>query len=399
MSSGHSDHAYDTATPTNLQSAPMSETAQGSIGAMPLVSKDSNGNNGTRKIEKQSLEYAIRSGIAGGLAGCAAKTVVAPLDRVKILFQASNPQFAKYTGSWTGLAHAIRDINRTEGAKGLYKGHSVTLLRIFPYAAIKFLAYEQIRAVFIPSSEHETPIRRLISGSLAGVTSVCFTYPLELMRVRMAFETSHTHRSGILDIMRQIYYERAQPSPRSTAAAESSTIAAAEGAASAVNKIAPRTGLVNFYRGFAPTILGMLPYAGISFLTHDTVGDIFRHPSLAPYTLKQTLDKDTDPRKAELNKSRPLLNAPFELLAGALAGLASQTSSYPIEVIRRRMQVGGAVGDGHRLGIAETARKIWLECGFRGFWVGLTIGYIKVVPMYAVAFFVYERVKGTLQIS
>lgn len=377
----------------------MSETAQGSIGAMPLVSKDSNGNNGTRKIEKQSLEYAIRSGIAGGLAGCAAKTVVAPLDRVKILFQASNPQFAKYTGSWTGLAHAIRDINRTEGAKGLYKGHSVTLLRIFPYAAIKFLAYEQIRAVFIPSSEHETPIRRLISGSLAGVTSVCFTYPLELMRVRMAFETSHTHRSGILDIMRQIYYERAQPSPRSTAAAESSTIAAAEGAASAVNKIAPRTGLVNFYRGFAPTILGMLPYAGISFLTHDTVGDIFRHPSLAPYTLKQTLDKDTDPRKAELNKSRPLLNAPFELLAGALAGLASQTSSYPIEVIRRRMQVGGAVGDGHRLGIAETARKIWLECGFRGFWVGLTIGYIKVVPMYAVAFFVYERVKGTLQIS
>lgn len=49
----------------------MSETAQGSIGAMPLVSKDSNGNNGTRKIEKQSLEYAIRSGIAGGLAGCA----------------------------------------------------------------------------------------------------------------------------------------------------------------------------------------------------------------------------------------------------------------------------------------------------------------------------------------
>ena len=318
---------------------------------------------------------------------------------MKILFQASNPQFAKYTGSWTGLAHAIRDINRTEGAKGLYKGHSVTLLRIFPYAAIKFLAYEQIRAVFIPSSEHETPIRRLISGSLAGVTSVCFTYPLELMRVRMAFETSHTHRSGILDIMRQIYYERAQPSPRSTAAAESSTIAAAEGAASAVNKIAPRTGLVNFYRGFAPTILGMLPYAGISFLTHDTVGDIFRHPSLAPYTLKQTLDKDTDPRKAELNKSRPLLNAPFELLAGALAGLASQTSSYPIEVIRRRMQVGGAVGDGHRLGIAETARKIWLECGFRGFWVGLTIGYIKVVPMYAVAFFVYERVKGTLQIS
>lgn len=318
---------------------------------------------------------------------------------MKILFQASNPQFAKYTGSWTGLAHAIRDINRTEGAKGLYKGHSVTLLRIFPYAAIKFLAYEQIRAVVIPSSEFETPFRRLISGSLAGVTSVCCTYPLELMRVRMAFETRQSHRSGVTDIVRQIYYERPQASSHSAAAADSSAVAAVESASSAVAKVAPRTGIVNFYRGFAPTILGMLPYAGISFLTHDTVGDVFRLPLLAPYTLKRTSDIDINPQKAEKNKNRPLLNAPFELLAGALAGLVSQTSSYPIEVLRRRMQVGGAVGDGHRLGIAETAQKIWLERGFRGFWVGLTIGYIKVVPMAAVAFFVYERVKGTLRIS
>jgi solute carrier family 25 protein 16 len=319
---------------------------------------------------------------------------------VKILFQASNPQFAKYTGSWSGLAHAIRDINRTEGAKGLYKGHSVTLLRIFPYAAIKFLAYEQIRAVFIPSSEYETSVRRLVSGSLAGVTSVCFTYPLELMRVRMAFETRQSHRSGLVDIMRQIYYEQAPPPPRaSAAAAESSAVAVAESASTAVNKIAPRTGIINFYRGFTPTILGMLPYAGISFLTHDTVGDLLRHPSITKYTLKKGSDLEANPRKAAKNKHRPLLNAPFELFAGAVAGLVSQTSSYPIEVLRRRMQVGGAVGDGHRLGLAETARIIWLERGFRGFWVGLTIGYIKVVPMAAVAFFVYERAKGSLRIE
>jgi solute carrier family 25 protein 16 len=63
------------------------------------------------------------------------------------------------------------------------------------------------------------------------------------------------------------------------------------------------------------------------------------------------------------------------------------------------MQVGGAVGDGRRLGITETARAIWLERGFRGFWVGLTIGYVKVVPMVAVSFYVYERAKGSLGIS
>jgi solute carrier family 25 protein 16 len=62
------------------------------------------------------------------------------------------------------------------------------------------------------------------------------------------------------------------------------------------------------------------------------------------------------------------------------------------------MQVGGAAGDGHRLNMAETARKIWLERGFRGFWVGLTIGYMKVVPMVATSFFVYERMKWYLGI-
>ncbi len=57
------------------------------------------------------------------------------------------------------------------------------------------------------------------------------------------------------------------------------------------------------------------------------------------------------------------------------------------------MQVGGAVGDGHRLGMKETTGRIWQEKGWRGFWVGLTIGYFKVVPMVATSFFVYERGK------
>lgn len=323
---------------------------------------------------------------------------MAPLDRVKILFQSSNPHFAKYTGSWTGLVAAIRDIKRHEGATGLFKGHSATLLRIFPYAAIKFLAYEQIRAIVIPSRDQETPVRRLVSGSLAGITSVFFTYPLELVRVRLAFETKKTSRSSLTDICRQIYHERVQaPSTGPAAAAgpqsASATVAAAESVTSTVNKAVPRSGIANFYRGFGPTILGMLPYAGMSFLTHDTVGDWLRHPSVAKYTTIP--DSESKPKKGSRH---PQLTAAAELFSGALAGLVSQTSSYPLEVIRRRMQVGGAVGDGHRLGIIETGQKIWLERGFRGFWVGLTIGYVKVVPMVAIGFFVYERLKWSLGI-
>jgi solute carrier family 25 protein 16 len=247
------------------------------------------------------------------------------------------------------------------------------LLRIFPYAGIKFLAYEQIRAFLIPSKASETHVRRFVSGSLAGVTSVFFTYPLEVIRVRLAFETKKNSTSSLSRICKQIYNEHSPLSPvvsSSTAGGTTGTL---------IQQVTPRSGLANFYRGFAPTLVGMLPYAGMSFLTHDTIGDLLRHPSIAQYTiLPSTKPSPNKPRTLKTPR-RAQLNAPAELTAGAIAGLVSQTASYPLEVIRRRMQVGGAVGDGHRMGMAETARNIFIERGWKGFFIGLTIGYIKVV--------------------
>ncbi|KAL8666286.1 MAG: hypothetical protein Q9202_001555 [Teloschistes flavicans] len=345
---------------------------------------------GSHTNDKRSLDYALRTGLAGGLAGCAAKTLVGPLDRVKILFQASNPQFAKYTGSWFGVVTAMRDINRQDGIRGLFRGHSATLLRIFPYAASKFVAYEQYRAIIIPSKEYETPFRRLLSGSLAGVTSVFLTYPLEVIRVRLAFETKHDSRSSFSSICRQIYHEHPTPVPKPPPSSSTSSSSLAAPIVNAVPEIpTPRSGLINFYRGFSVTLAGMLPYAGMSFLTHDTAGDYLRHPLLAPYTTRP----NPNPRSPS---AAPILTYWAELLAGGFAGLVSQTASYPFEVIRRRMQVGGAVGDGHRLGMRETAGRVWRERGWRGFFVGLGIGYLKVVPMAAVSFYVYERGKVML---
>ena len=301
----------------------------------------------------------------------------------------------------------MRDINHQEGVRGLFRGHSATLLRIFPYAAIKFLAYEQVRAVVIKDKTQETPFRRLVSGSLAGITSVFFTYPLEVIRVRLAFETRRDSRSSLSRICKQIYYERLpipqQPSSSFTSSAASPTTSlpirasadALTSTVSTIQAVAPRSGLANFYRGFSPTIWGMLPYAGMSFLTHDTAGDWLRHRSISKYTTLTSPPASPDSNHTTTYKPKPLKYW-AELLAGGLAGLVSQTASYPLEVIRRRMQVGGAVGDGHRLRMGEITRLIWKERGFRGFWVGLTIGYVKVVPMVAVSFLVYERGKLAL---
>ena len=320
-----------------------------------------------------------------------AKTLVAPLDRVKILFQASNPQFAKYAGSWAGVATAIKEIYRQDGPTGLFRGHSATLLRIFPYAAIKFLAYEQIRTVLIQNREQETPFRRLMSGALAGVTSVFFTYPLEVIRVRLAFETKRDSRSSLRSICKQIYHEGTygKSAPAEVKSGPGPAHSAAVGSTSSA--VVPRSGIINFYRGFSPTLLGMLPYAGVSFLTHDTMGDILRHPAIAEWT---TLPQ---PGNAPSGKAAPLRSW-AELLAGGVAGLVSQTASYPLEVVRRRMQVAGAVGDGRRMGIPETAKLVLRERGVKGLFVGLTIGFAKVVPMAAVSFYTYERTKTLLGI-
>jgi solute carrier family 25 protein 16 len=277
---------------------------------------------------------------------------------------------------------------------GLFKGHSATLLQKFPYSAINFLAYEQIRATIIPSKDKETPLRRLVSGSLAGCISIFFTYPLELVRVRLAIETNPSQWSSLKEICRQIHYEPGH----TRAGLAATTIAANPGLASQPTSRTsytslPQFGISNFYRGFSPTLLGMLPYAGMSFFVHDIVGDWLRHPSFAPYTVIPHSAANRRVNRRSAHADRPQLVLPAELLAGALAGVIAQTTSYPFEVIRRRMQVGNVMHGGHNLGIASTCHKIWAENGFRGFWVGLVIGYIKVVPMVATSFLVYERLK------
>jgi solute carrier family 25 protein 16 len=318
-----------------------------------------------------------------------AKTVVGPLDRVKILFQTRNPQFAKYTGSWAGFPTAMYDIYAATGVRGLFKGHSATLLRIFPYAGIKFLAYEQIRARVIQDRHQETAGRRFVSGSLAGMVSVFCTYPLEVVRVRLAFETRADHRSSLADIVRNIYAETPPPTTHNPTNAVSAT------ASHALDKVTPTSGFSNFFRGFVPTLLGMVPYAGASFLAHDTMSDLMRDPSIAAYT---TIPHTSRQETATATHKPAQLRYWAELSTGGIAGFVSQTVSYPLEVIRRRMQVGGVVGDGHRLGISEVARRIYLERGWRGFFVGLTIGYVKVVPMVATSFYAYERGKYYLGI-
>ncbi|GAA5913496.1 coenzyme A transporter [Sporobolomyces salmoneus] len=388
-----------------------SETSTRSFGEPVQTSPHSTSKKRRTRPQHDSLSYALTSGLAGGIAGCIAKTSVAPLDRVKILFQTRSPDYARYAGTWFGVFRASRDIYQETGVRGLLQGHSATLLRIFPYAAIKFMAYEQFHSFLMPTPESEDSIKRFVAGSLAGITTTAITYPLELIRVRLAFEPHHSKndQASLLRTIRAIYLsppppEPVSPSPPSSTTTQTTSTTSSNRHLSPRTKppnigytslSSPRPSLTHFYRGVFPTLAGIIPYAGTSFLVWGYLkNDLF--PSLFPSSSSSS--SGSRPSKTQ--------QALLDLLAGGIAGAIGQTTAYPLDIVRRRMQVGPVMdhhhpsttitGGGGKAGFWETGSKIWKTQGWRGFFVGLSIGYLKVVPMNAVSFSSWVFMKRVL---
>lgn len=199
--------------------------------------------------------------------------------------------------------------------------------------------------------------------------SVFCTYPLDVIRVRMAFHTRSPDKQlssvppTFMQACKQIYSEctwTEQPSVSQHA-----------------RPLINRFPILKFYRGFTVTIAGMIPYAGVSFLSWG-----YLRSRLLP------------PPKAGHNPPTPIA----DLGIGAVSGVIAQTASYPFEVVRRRMQVGGITRPDRWLRWGETVAAVWHSGGWRGFYVGLGIGYLKVVPMTAVSFAVWQSCKRLLNV-
>ena len=182
------------------------------------------------------------------------------------------------------------------------------------------------------------------------------------------------HRPSFLSIMRLIYSEGPGASASvSTSASASST---------STSTVFARFPILKFYRGFTVSVAGMIPYAGTSFLAWGFLRSRFL-PTPSPTS--------TSPSPA---RAKPTPMA--DLAIGAVSGALAQTVSYPFEVVRRRMQVGGLTQPDRWLRWGETVGKIHTADGWRGFYVGLSIGYLKVVPMTAVSYAVWQWARRVL---
>lgn len=195
-----------------------------------------------------------------------------------------------------------------EGAMSLWRGNSATMARIIPYAAIQFTSHEQYRKILKVDQDKSTKFRRFLAGSMAGITSQSLTYPLDLARARMAVTDKYSEYTTLRHVFVKIWRD--------------------EG---------PRT----LFRGYWATVLGVIPYAGMSFFTYDTLKKEHKGRKRRKWLKMRYNFKSVSEMTGEKKPS-----AIVSLLFGAAAGAIGQTSSYPLDIVRRRMQTMGIKSNG-----------------------------------------------------
>ncbi|KAF9010701.1 mitochondrial carrier domain-containing protein [Cyathus striatus] len=322
-------------------------------------------------LPQESVSYFI----SGGVAGAASRTVVSPLERLKIIQQVQpSGSNSQYKGVWRSLVRMWQE----EGFKGFMRGNGINCLRIIPYSAVQFTAYEQLKKVFTRhgSEELNTP-KRLASGALAGIISVCTTYPLDLVRSRLSIATAS------IDLVAPAV----DVAPKTSSASIPKLVSAFHTTASAalpqytqadltvkgmtMKVVREEGGVRALYRGVGTTAMGVAPYVGLNFAAYE-----FLRASITP------------PGKS---------NTTRKLACGALAGSISQTLTYPFDVLRRKMQVIGIQGGSIKYnGALDALQSIVRTEGIAGLYRGLWPNLLKVAPSAATAFFTYELVKEFL---
>ncbi|PIM98853.1 Mitochondrial solute carrier protein [Handroanthus impetiginosus] len=279
--------------------------------------------------------------LAGGIAGAFGKTCTAPLARLTILFQVQGMHSDVAVMSKPSIWHEALRIVNEEGFRAFWKGNLVTIAHRIPYSAVSFYAYGQYKSMLKSIPGLDGHGGNFVGGGLAGITAASATYPLDLIRTRLAAQRS------------AIYYK---------------------GIGHAVNTICRDEGCLGLYKGLGATLLGVGPSLAIRFAVYEI---------LMPYWQSQ-----------RPNDSTVLVS----LASGSLSGIASSTAIFPLDLVRRRMQLEGAAGRArvHNTGFLGMFGNIVRTEGFRGLYRGIVPEYCKVVPTVGIMFMTYETLKKLL---
>jgi solute carrier family 25 protein 42 len=281
---------------------------------------------------------------AGACSGAVSKLLTAPVDRVKIIYQVDRT----YPFSVPSAIRTAREIVSADGPSALWRGNSAAVARDVPYAAILFCTFSVYEEALEVSRNRPSSVgSRLLAGSAAGATATCLTYPLDVIRARLA--------------------------------AESISSPVRLGYAQGVGELFKQGGPGAFFHGLRPTLLGIVPYSGLSFAAFETIK-----------TWMRTRGATTD---ALVERE---LNGLERFVAGAAAGAFAQTLTYPLTVVRRRMQVHGvhvrgSLGHVTYQSVQHALRSIYKHEGIaNGLFKGLSLSLLKGPLQSAIGFVVND---------
>jgi len=269
--------------------------------------------------EEVSVGEFVTNFAMGGTAGAVSKTITAPIERVKLIIQTQDANPLIRSGEvprYTGIGNTFTRVFTEQGPKAFWAGNFTNCLRYFPTQAFNLAFKESIKGAF-PKYNPKTDFWKffgvnLASGGAAGAGSLCFVYPLDYARTRLASDVGSGKKTfnGLGDCLRKT----------------------ARG---------PQ-GVMSLYNGFGISVAGIIPYRGTQFGLNDTI------LGLNPY-------KDD---VSFIGVASKWAGAQFSVIMSGFV-------TYPFDTVRRRLQMQSEKPVEERIykGAADCFSKILKEEG------------------------------------
>ncbi|KAI9099703.1 mitochondrial carrier domain-containing protein [Phlyctochytrium arcticum] len=380
------------------------------------------------QLDDEELVKRYRYFICGGLSGAVSRTVTAPLDRLKVLLVTQTSSGVGNRAQPGAITEGIKRIYREGGIRCFYRGNGINILKIAPESGVKFLTFETVKKAIagvegVDHSDHISVPGRFLAGGTAGLISQFSIYPLETIKTRiMAQISTTTATSGSLNSSTSASTTTTAPkspnkfipvhsNPSSPAriiqsasfssqhlqhptiprphtshpfnpAAQLSTSIPPKPSSSlmfnTIRSMWAEGGIRTFYRGCVPSLIGIVPYAGIDLGIYET--------------LRSTAEARL---RARTGNKRAKLSSGYLLGFGMVSAACGATIMYPLSVVRTRLQAQGTPS--HPATYTNTfdvIRRTYAREGVFGFYRGLTPTLMKVLPAVSISYVVYERSKA-----
>ncbi|CAL8313797.1 unnamed protein product [Lota lota] len=265
--------------------------------------------------------------LAGCIGGAAGVLVGHPFDTVKVRLQVQNVDKPLYRGTF----HCFQSIVRQESMLGLYKGIGSPMMGLTFINAIVF----GVQGNTMRLLGRDTPMNQFLAGSAAGAIQCVICCPMELAKTRLQMQGTGERKST-----RKLY----------------------KNSLDCLVRIYNREGLRGINRGMLTTLIRETPGFGVYFLTYDVLTRAIGCEPDAPYMI------------------------PKLLFAGGMSGIASWLSTYPVDVIKSRLQADGVGGVNQYHSIADCVRQSVKKEGYMVFTRGLTSTLLRAFPVNATTF-------------